>query len=227
MEIFNVEENLGLTSKYGFEGNEAKLYDMKDILKNKILNYRISKIKCQLKSNKGIYGIQFFYRNLNDGKESPIINVQSKEKDLIEQEFDLSQEYIIDMKTWLDQDTILIGFEIKTNKNRIFKFGYGNEEQLIKIPDLQNLDKIILGFGLNANEDGLVTSIYGYYINKNRYIFNQYKGILCLRKKLENPEYNEKIMKKAANMNKKNQILYRICKLPQNQFFNIMKYTQL
>ena len=96
----------------------------------------------------------------------------------------------------------------------------------MKVPDLKNLEQIVIGFGLNTNEDNVITSIYGYYINRNKYILNLYKGILYLRKKLENQEYNEKIQKKLNNMNKRNQILYRICSLPQNQFFNIMKYTQ-
>ncbi len=201
---------------------------MKDLLGNKMINYKISKIKCQLKSNVGIFGIQFYYRNLIDGKETAIINVQPKDNSptLIEQEFDLCGEHIIDMNVWLNQDINLMGFEIITNKNRVQKFGYGNDEQLVKIPDLKGLDKIIIGFGLTVNEENCIESIYGYFIKKNIYISNLYKGILHLREKSKNPEYNEKIQKKLSNMSKRNQMLYRICRLPQNQFFNIIKYTQ-
>ena len=226
MDKNNEEEKPIFTCNYGFVPDNTKLFDMKNILKDKLLNYKISKIKCQLKSNEGIHGIQFIYRNLIDGKETTIINIQPKENGLIEQEFDLGGENIIDMNVFLNQDILLIGFEIITNKNRIFKIGYGNDEQLVKVPDLKNLEQIVIGFGLNTNEDNIITSIYGYYINRNKYILNLYKGILYLRKKLENKEYNEKIQKKLNNMNKRNQILYRICSLPQNQFFNIMKYTQ-
>ena len=226
MDKINDEEAPIFTCNYGSVPENAKLFDMKDILKDKMLNYKISKIKYQLKSNEGIYGIQFIYRNLIDGKESTIINIQPKGNGLIEQEIDLSGEDIINMNVFLNQDISLIGFEIITNKNKVFKIGYGNDEQIVKIPDLTNLEQIVVGFGLNTNEDNVITSIYGYYINRSKYIFNLYKGILYLRKKLENEEYNEKIQKKINNMNKRNQLLYRICSLPQNQFFNIMKFTQ-
>ena len=222
----NEEEIPTVTCNYGYVSENADLYDMKTILNTKMMDYKLSKIKCQLKSNIGIYGIQFIYRNLIDGKETEIINIQPKEKDLIEQEFDLCGEHIIDMNIWLNNEIILIGFEIITNKKRVQKFGYGNDEELIKIPDLKDLDKIIIGFGVNAFERNWISSIYGYYVNKNTYFSNLYKGILYLREKSKNPEYNEKIKKKLNNMNKKNQILYRICSLPQNHFFNIMKYTQ-
>ena len=226
MEQFNDEEKPIVTCIYGSVLDESKLYDMKDILKDKMLNYKITKIKCQIKSNEGIYGIELFYRNLIDGKETSIINVQSKEKDLIEQVFDLCGDYIIDMRVWINNDIKLIGFEIVTNRNRIFKFGYGKDEQLVKISDLKNLDKIIIGFGLYVNEGNSISSIYAYYINKSNYFYHLYKGILYLRSKSQNKEYNEKIQKKLSSMSKRNQILFRICNLPQNQFFNIMKYTQ-
>ena len=226
MEQFNDEEKPIVTCNYGSVLDESKLYDMKDILKDKMLNYKITKIKCQIKSNEGIYGIELFYRNLIDGKETSIINVQSKEKDLIEQVFDLCGDYIIDMRVWINNDIKLIGFEIVTNRNRIFKFGYGKDEQLVKISDLKNLDKIIIGFGLYVNEGNSISSIYAYYINKSNYFYHVYKGILYLRSKSQNKEYNEKIQKKLSSMSKRNQILFRICNLPQSQFFNIMKYTQ-
>ena len=226
MEKLNEEEKLNGTCLYGSDVEKSKRYDVSDILKEKIFNYKITKIKCQLKSNEGIYGIQFFYRNLIDGKESILINIESKEKDLIEQEFDLNGESIIDMKTWLNENIILIGFEITTDKKRFMKFGYGNDEP-IKTLDLKNLDKVIVGFGVCANEENnSIISIYAYYVNRGKYLYNMYKGILFLRRKSQNQIYKEKIKKKIQNMSRKNQILFRICNLPQNQFFNIIKYTQ-
>ena len=205
------------TSIYGSVPDKSKLIDIYEILKDKIFNYKLSKIKTQSKSNKGLYGIQFIYRNLIDGKEASLINIQSKEKDLIEQEFDLNGDSIINLS----------GFEIITNRNRTFKFGYGDNEPLKNIPDFKDLDKIIIGFGLYVNEDdNYITSIYGYYLNKSEFFSIMYKGILYLRRKTQNSTYVEKIKKKLGNMNKKNQILFKICNLPQNQFFNIIKYTQ-
>ena len=72
----------------------------------------------------------------------------------------------------------------------------------------------------------IIIYIYGYYLNKSEFFSIMYKGILYLRRKTQNSTYVEKIKKKLGNMNKKNQILFKICNLPQNQFFNIIKYTQ-
>ena len=165
------DENIIITCKYGLD-SQIKLYDMKDLFGNKMINYKISKIKCQLKSNVGIFGIQLYYRNLIDGKETAIINVQPKDSlfNLTEQEFDLCGELIIDMNAWLNQERILMGFEIITSKNRVQKFGYGNDEELIKIRDLKGLDNIVIGFGLYVNESNCIESIYGYFIKKNIYI---------------------------------------------------------
>ena len=217
------------TCIYGSVLEKSKCLDIYEILKDKIYNYKLSKIKCQIKSNKGLYGIQFFYRNLIDGKESPLINIQpkEKEKDLIEQEFDLNGDSIIDLKTWLDDNYKLTGFEVITNRNMTQKFGYGNNEPIQGIIDFKNLDNIIIGFGVYANEDdNFITALYGYYLNRSKFLMIMYKGILYLRKKSQNPNFVEKIKKKLPNMNKKNQILFKICNLPQNQFFNIIKYTQ-
>ena len=216
-----------VTCIYGLVPEESKCIDIYEILKDKIFNYKLSKIKCQIKSNKGLYGIQFIYRNLIDGKESTIINIQSKEKDLIEQEFDLNGDSIIDLKTWLNDKYILTGFEVITNRNRAQKFGYGDDEPIKNIVDFKDLDKIIVAFGVYVNEeDNSITSLYGYYLNRSKFYMIMYKGILYLRKKTQNPTYVEKIKKKLPNMNKKNQLLFKICNLPQNQFFNIIKYTQ-
>ena len=215
------------TSIYGSVPDKSKLIDIYEILKDKIFNYKLSKIKTQSKSNKGLYGIQFIYRNLIDGKEASLINIQSKEKDLIDQEFDLNGDSIIDLKAWLNDNYILTGFEVITNRNRAQKFGYGDDEPIKNIVDFKDLDKIIIGFGLYVNEDdNYITSIYGYYLNKSEFFSIMYKGILYLRRKAQNSTYVEKIKKKLGNMNKKNQILFKICNLPQNQFFNIIKYTQ-
>ena len=224
MEKLNEEEKPNVSCCYGSDLD--KRYDVSDILKEKIFNYKITKIKCQIKSNEGIYGIQFFYRNLIDGKESILINIEPKEKDLIEQEFDLNGECIIDMQTWFNEEVKLTGFEIITDKKRFMKFGYGNDAP-VKTNDLKNLDKVIVSFGVCVyEENNSITGIYCYFVNRGNYLYNMYKGILYLRRKSQNQIYKEKIKKKMQNMSRKNQILFRISNLPQNQFFNIIKYTQ-
>ena len=204
---------------------ESTNYDMKDILGSKLLDHRLTKIKCFLKSNTSIYGIQFTYRNINDCKETTFIDVKSNEKDLIEQEMDLNNEEIKDLRVWLNDDINLIGFEVVTSKGRIQKFGYGNEEQLIKISDFEEESRVIVGFGCYADEKSGVTAIYAYYISKKQYISVCYGGIFSLRISLKDPKYKEKMDQKLDKMSEKNKILYKICQLPDNQFFNIIKYS--
>ena len=213
------------TCNYGTVEESSKYYDMKEILGEKLIDYRLTKIKCFLKSNTSIYGIQFTYRNINDCKETTFIDVKSNEKDLIEQDMDLNNEEIKDLRIWLNDEIYLIGFEVETNKGRIQKFGYGNNEQLIKIPDFEEENRVVIGFGCCADEKKGVTSLYGYYINKKQYISICYGGIFSLRIKLRDPEFYKKVEKNLNKMTEKNKILFKICQLPDNQFFNIIKYT--
>lgn len=213
------------TCNYGLENENSKCYDMREKVGNKMLDYRLTKIKCQLKSNEGIYGIQFFYRNVNTAKEEALINVKSNETNLIEQEMNFAFEEANDLRVWLSDEYKLIGFEISTNKNKSQKFGYGNDDQLIICPDFENKDQTIVGFGVHASDDMGVTSIYGYYLNKRTYSYLMYKGVFSLRNKIKEAEYKKKMDGKIQTMEEKNQILYRICCLPDNQFFNIIKFA--
>ena len=63
----------------------------------------------------------------------------------------------------------LIGFEIETDKERKFKFGYGNDEQLIKISDFMEEEQLIIGFGIYTDGENGVTAIYAQYISKKNY----------------------------------------------------------
>ena len=211
------------TCNYGTVFSENAYHDIKNQLGDNILDYKITKIKCQLKSNTNIQGIQFFYKNINTGEEKALIDIKKNDGELIEQEMILNNEDIIDLKVFL-KDVILVGFEVTTNKKRSKKFGYGEDEDLINIPDLENLDKIIVGFGVCSSEDG-ISSIYCYYSSKRDYVFHLYTGILSLRIKLKDSNFKEKTDKKLPKMNDKNKLLYRICSLPDNLYFNIIKYA--
>ena len=211
------------TCNYGTVFSENDYHDIKTQLGDNLLDYKISKIKCQLKSNTNIQGIQFFYKNINTGEEKALIDIKKNDGELIEQELILNNEDIIDLKVFL-KDVVLIGFEVTTNKKRSKKFGYGSDEDLITISDLENLDKIIVGFGVCSSPDG-ISSIYCYYSSKRDYVFHLYTGILSLRIKLKDSDFKEKTNKKLPKMSDKNKLLYRICSLPNNLYYNIIKYA--
>lgn len=203
---------------------ESIMYDMKDILKEKLLDYRLTKITCMIKSKSSIYGIKFTYRNILNCEEKDIIEVKSKESDLIVQEMELNNEEIIDLRVW-EKDVKLIGFEVTTNKKRVQKFGYGTDEDLIIIDDFKDHDQIIVGFGCYADDKDGVTALYAYYTNKKKYISTIYSGIFALKIKLKDPDFKKKIEEKVIKMSEKNKILYRVCNLPDNQFFSVIKYS--
>ena len=223
------KQKLGISSavNYGRVDENSKYYDIRDELGKKILDYRVAKIKCQLKPNDSIYGIQIIYRNINTNKEETLTNFQSKEnnKDLIEQEISFGFEEITELRTWLSEEIKLIGFEVTTNRGRSKKFGYGNDEELRKCPDFENHDKTIVGFGIVGDDKNGVTSIYAYYLKRRTYAFYMYSGIFSLRIKIKNEEYKKKVESRVPTMSEKFRILYRVCSLPDNQFFNIIKYA--
>jgi len=212
-----------LSCNYGTD-EDSTHFNTYDKLGDKLLDYKLKKIKCQLISNKSIAGIQFIYKNINNSQEIALIDIKPSEKDLIEQEMVLNNEYIINLKVFL-KDIKLIGFEVTTNRNHSKKFGYGNDEELIKISDLENLDNVIVGFGVCYGKELGVSSLYFYYMKRLDYSLQLYSGVLSLKVKLKEKDFREKIEEKLDKMSKKNKLFYRICSLPDNLYFGIIKYA--
>ena len=213
-----------LSCNYGTFGDDSTHFNTYDKLGDILLDYKLIKIKCQLISNKSIAGIQFIYRNINDGQEIALIDIKSSEKDLIEQEMVLNNENIIDLKVFL-REVKLVGFEVTTNRNHSKKFGYGNDEELIKISDLENLDNVVVGFGVCYGKELGVSSLYFYYMKRLDYVLQIYSGVLSLKVKLKDKDFRQKVEEKLSKMSEKNKLFYRICSLPDNLYFGIIKYS--
>ena len=209
---------------YGLDnGDSSNAYDTLTEIGDDILYYRLSKIKCQLKSNKEIIGVQFIYINRNDNKESALIDVQPYDKYDFEQTFELEPiENIVDVRVWLTDK--LVGFEVVTNTNKIKIFGY-QEGDAININGLEEHENFVIGFGIKADKKIGVTGIYVYYLDSKTYNIVVYSGIFYLRLRLKNKEFREKILKKLDNLEENLKILYRVCTLPDNLFFNIAKHA--
>ena len=214
--------NLSLT--YGTIYDDSTFFDPYNNLGDKLLDDKLIKIQCQLIPNKSIAGIQFIYRNINDGQEIALIDIKSSEKDLIEQEMVLNNENIIDLKVFL-REVKLVGFEVTTNRNHSKKFGYGNDEELIKISDLENLDNVVVGFGVCYGKELGVSSLYFYYMKRLDYVLQIYSGVLSLKVKLKEKDFRQKVEEKLSKMSEKNKLFYRICSLPDNLYFGIIKYS--
>ena len=224
----NSKINLIHSVLFGKKEKDSKIYTFNNIKDNDILNYRLTKIKCQIKSNEGIYGIQIIYQNLISLEEDTLINIKSDLPDLIEQEMTFNYEQILDIKFWLNDDIKLIGFEVITSKGRFKKFGYGNDNQLRLCPELNNKERAVVKFTIFEKEKNGITGITLYHMDKKTHAFYIYRGLFALRIKLKNVKNKNDLEKKFLE-NKisepKNKLLFKICCLPDNQFFNIIKYT--
>ena len=212
---------------FGKKEKDSKIYDFNNIKGEDTLNYRITKIKCQIKSNEGIYGIQMIYQNLTTLEENTLINIKSNEPNLIEQEMTFNFEQILDMNIWVNDDIKLIGFEVITNKGQFMKFGYGNDEQLRYCHELKNKERAVVKFTIFESKKNGIIGMTLYHINKRTHAFYIYRGIFGLRIKLKNDENKNEMKKKIDDKicDPKKKLLFKICCLPDNQFFNVIKYA--
>ena len=224
--IINNKINLTPSCLYGKSEIDSKIHNIRDILGNNILDYRITKIKCQIKSNEGIYGIEMVYKNLITEEEKTLINIKSEEPNLIEQEIKFDLEIILDIKFWCNDENKLIGFEVNTNKGKFQKFGYGDDNQLKLCHQIKNKERVVVGFCLFEKENKGITGMFIYHMNKKTYAFFIYKGIFGLRVKIKNDKYKKEIEKTVDKFDDiKKKLLFKICCLSDNQFFNVIKYT--
>lgn len=220
------EIEMNITCMYGSSMENSTYQNAKNNSKDTILNYSLCKIRCQLCQNH-IVGLQFFYKNRTDGSEAIFLNVEppKEKKDIIEQEMDFSSfENIIDVRVWL-KDVKLIGFEIETSKGRIQKFGYGDDNDLIRICDFENKDMAVVSFGTNSDDKEGVTGLEMNFLEKKKYLIVLYSGFSILRFKLRNEEFKKNIQNKISTMEQRLQILYRTCLLPDNSYFGVMKFA--
>ena len=224
----NSKINLIHSVLFGKKEKDSKIYTFNNIKDNDILNYRLTKIKCQIKSNEGIYGIQIIYQNLISLEEDTLINIKSDLPDLIEQEMTFNYEQILDIKFWLNDDIKLIGFEVITSKGRFKKFGYGKDDQLRLCHELTNKERAVVKFTFFEKEKNGITGMTLYHMDKKTHAFYIYRGIFGLRSKLKNGKNKNDIEKKFTEdkmTEAKNKLLFNICCLPDNQFFNVIKYA--
>lgn len=220
------EIEINVTCMYGSLLENSKYESAKKNAKDKILNYSLSKILCQITQNH-IVGLKFFYTDRTDGSVSTFVNIEPpKDKgDLIEQEMELSSfENVIDARVWL-KDVKLTGFEITTSKGNIQKFGYGSDQELILIHDFENHDQAVVSFGAYYDDKEGVTGIEMDYLDKRKYYISLYSGVFYLRLKMKKEDYRKNMDIKIKDKPEHLQVLYRTCSLPDNSFFGVMKYA--
>ena len=211
------------TSNYGLIKEGSIFYDDQKILKEFLLNFKLYKIRCMTELKVGITGLEIFYKDRITSKEIKTIDIRKKENGDEEQEIVLdSSEMINSITLWKDES--LHGFEVKTNKDRMKKFGCCGEGNKIELDEFEEGNNYLCGFFCGFHKKDGLTSIGFYYLNKREFYLLLYFGILCLKIKLKKEDFKKKIMEKLCSMDYSDKALFQACSLPDNQFFGIFKY---
>ena len=211
------------TLNYGLIKENVVFYDDEEILKENLFNYKLYRIKCWTEKNGGLLGLEIYYRHRITSKEIKTIDIKiEKNSDIEEQEIILeSKEMVNKIALWKKE--ALTGFEIKTNKNREQKFGHCGVSTKIELEQF-NGNNYLCGLFIGFHGDDGIISMGCYYMNKREFYLLLYYGIYCLRVKLRKEEFKDKIVGKLEQINYSDKALYKLCTLPNKQFYEIFKY---
>ena len=220
---------IGNTSIFGEIKEINQVFDEEKILGQYLINYKLHKIICYYEKNVGISGLQVYYTERMTSQEVKTIDIIKKNiPDNIEE-----QELILESNEIINKITIYIfeqfrGFEVITNKNNKRKFGWCeiiNNDEKTKA-DLLEFDgsNCLLGFFGSFNKIEGITGLGFYYINTKFYHLFAYYGFFLLRIKLKKEEFKEKTLKNINKMKYSDKVLFKACCLPNNPFFEIIKY---
>ena len=209
------------TGKYGWIYPDSNHFNDKEALGGNFLHYKVIKVKVWtgVKENKTIInGIQFFYRNLMDGKEftpgphKGEIGLNGQEEIVLK-----SNEYFVDFHIRIDQEVTQIGFT--TNKGE--KFLFGGETGEDKITELKGKNVIVFApFGCFKNE---LQSCGVFYLDKKEFLKVSFSGYFELRFLLKNkPDFKKKCEEKKFSV--EDSVLLRACTLPDTAFNSIIRF---
>ena len=211
------------TPNYGLITENSILLDDLQIFKEFLISYRIHRIRCWQNKQLGIIGIQLYYKDRDTNEEIISINkVKNADSTLIE--FNLNPlEYITGLTIY--KTDLLNGFSIITNKKREKLFGYDIGEQIIPESFEEEGKNVILGFFFTFEQNLVISSIGCYYLNRVFFSLILYSGILYLRIKLKDEGFRKEIENKLDKLEIPDIALYKICLLPNIQFYGVLKYT--
>ena len=225
--LFNssLEYGQGYDQIVGGDPEEAtKNYDFSFDLKGKYLDYHIYKIIYTLNSNQSIQTLKMLYKNRKDGTVhvllDTIISHTGNENKVTEIEFEDLEE-IVEVIVYVSKNGRLDAISLKTNYGKVKYIGNEKKDDVIyKDENLTNGKNIIFGFGVQAGKKYGVSSIYCYYMDKNKYGIILFSGFLQLRAKLKkNDEFKNQIKARKDSLNEKQNLIYRVCDLPDAAFF--------
>lgn len=167
-------------------------------------------------SEKVINGIQFFYKNLGDGKE--FTPGQNAEKFEYYEELKLEKgEYLTRYNATWDTKINEIIFETSKGKN----YTFGEKKGTTMFFESNGKDSMIIGSVGNYTDT--LNSLGVYYADLMEYYKKMTIGYFELRKIVKNKQkWEEK--RKTLKLSEKDEVLVRVCELPDGVFSGIISY---
>ena len=213
------------TAYFGFVFPEIKRFDDKNFCsKENLFQFRLSKIKFFVGEKNGkelILGVQTSFSSL-DGK----ITETEEARDKTEKELDIKtleippNDYICNFYLRAGDDRIT-QVRLITKKGK--EFVVGSDEGEDKIVDYinDNKDHIILYFfgGYRKCLEALAAA----YIPIKTYLGNT-KGYFELKRKMKEQSFKDAINAKLNTLEESDQVLFRVCNLPDSCFNSVIKY---
>ena len=233
----NQDDLINVTLEYGqgFDENrqkdetkKTKIYNCTSKVGTKILDYHIHKIVYTLNSERTIQSLKCVYKSRYDGHSEILLDTtngeapETKEEELVFGEL----EEIINILFYVSKQYTLVSICIETNQGMTKYIGDNSKGEVIKDDNLDIKKNIVIGFGVNANKAFGVTSIFCYFVDKNKYGIIKYIGLLQLRSKLKtNKKFKEEVESKKDALNPQQRLLFNVCDLSDVAFFSIASYV--
>ena len=216
------------TSNFGLLKENIQYFDEDKYLGPYLLNYKLHKIRCLYEKKVGICGLQIFYVDRMTSQEIKTIDIgKNNINENIEEQIIIldSNEMINRITIWLCEQ--FRGFEVITNKNKKQRFGWCEEGKECKKIDLdefyQNNNYLVGFYGSFHKIEGILNMGFYYVKEKSFYLFS-FLGMFSLRVKLKNEEFKKNIFDNIEKYKFSDQTLLKVCTLPDNQFFGIIKF---
>ena len=205
----------------------TKIYDVTSEVKDKILDYHLHKIVYTLNANQTIQSLKFLYKDRFNGSIKALLDTTEGQKgNEKEEEIEFTDlEEIIQVFFYVSKEERLVSICIETNHGKTKYIGDYSKGELIRDYDLDTKNNVVIGFGVNANKNYGVTSMFCYILDKNKYGIFQYSGLLQLRAKLKtNKDFRANLETKKDSLNESQKLLLNTCDLPDAAFFPIVSY---
>ena len=231
-----IEKKYNSTPMYGVIPLKDRMrFNDCDLFKEEMWKYAVlKKIKMwwgspqqkEISKTKTLLGIQCLYKNIISGEEklSLVHSGKLSSSDIVVKEIALKTgEYLTKFYIAFDYEINYIKFE--TNLNAIIEFGNKENKEMktVMLNKGSNMIQCFIGY-YNKNR---ILALQCKYISRKDFIIINMMDILRLRHYFKK---NEKEKEKWSNKNilnkydKNIKIIVKLCLLPDNHFFSVIKY---